>query len=356
MSTPLSSAGETTIDHDGANKFALVVGVNNSAKSAYLKSLLYAERDAHAMAQVLRKPECNFTVLEPPLVGKEAHTMAVKTAVLDLIRERTDQDFLLLYFSGHAKRMRGQGNREDIYFVTHDFIEAQVEADSDIHLSMRWLWNVLHHRTQAGKVLLILDCCYAGNIVDAGLDPYQIDLRKLLEDYLGEASSKGQQDRLQLILMATRYDGAAVEKNGHGLMTGLLLPALQGEVEEVLDDEGKVDIAALFKYLKRNMQTQSPNLSVDFVGTDMACILASYPTRSARLRREAEKVEETVLITEVSKLKDQLSEVSRIITDPHFFERSAENNTQIPTRHFDHEVCVNAFLGDLKREDYIEFF
>src|SRR2546421_13039892 len=111
MDTPDKQLNETLTSIEG-NKFALVVGVNNSTKAAYLKSLLYAERDAHTMAQVLRKPECNFTVLEPPLVGKEAHTMAVKTAVLDLIRERTNQDFLLLYFSGHAKRMRGLGNRE----------------------------------------------------------------------------------------------------------------------------------------------------------------------------------------------------------------------------------------------------
>lgn len=351
MDTPDKQLNETLTSIEG-NKFALVVGVNNSTKSAYLKSLLYAERDAHTMAQVLRKPECNFTVLEPPLVGKEAHTMAVKTAVLDLVRERTDQDFLLLYFSGHAKRMRGQCNREDIYFVTYDFMEAQVEVDSDIHLSMRWLWNVLHHRTKAGKVLIILDCCYARNMVDAGLDPYQIDLRRLLEEYLSEPSNRGQQDRLRLILMATGYDSAVLEKNGHGLMTGLLLPVLQGEVEEVLDDEGRVDIAALFKYLKKNMQAQSPNLSVDFVGTDMECILASYPRRSIRLRRKAEKVGETVLITEVSKLTDKVSEVSKIITDPTYFERLAKAYHSQP---FDHGTCNNSSFADLDLALITEF-
>jgi Putative ATP-dependent DNA helicase recG C-terminal/Caspase domain len=351
MDTPGKQLNETLTPIAG-NKFALVVGVNSSTKSAYLKSLLYAERDAHTMAQVLRKPECNFSVLGPPLVGKEAHTMAVKTAVLDLIRARTDQDFLLLYFSGHAKRMRVQGNREDIYFVTHDFMEAQVEADSDIHLSMRWLWNVLHHRTKAGKVLLILDCCYAGNIVDAGPDPYQIDLRRLLEDYLGEPGPRRQQDRLRLILMATGYDSEALEKNGHGFMTGLLLPALQGEVEEVLDDDGRVDIAALFKYLKKNMKAQSPNLSVDFVGTDMACILASYPTRSIRLRRGAEKAGETVLITEVSKLTDKVSEVSKIITDPTYFERLAKAYHSQP---FDHVICNNSSFADLDLALITEF-
>jgi len=330
------------------NKFALVVGINNSAYS-YLPSLQYAERDADAIAQVLRTPECDFIILEPPLLSREAHTMAVKQALINLTRKRTDEDFLLFYFSGHAKLMNTSEGQEDIYLVTHDFREDEVEASSDMHLSMSWLWKLIYQRTQAGKVLLILDCCYAGNMVGAGLDPYQIDLRKLVEDYLDGRHFQVLQDRLRVILMATRDDATASEKDGHGLMTGLLLPALRGEVEEILDDEGGIDIASLFKYLKKRMHIQSPNLSVEYMGTDMSYILAKYPKLSARSRKEAE---DKALTTLISKFQNQLSEFSKIIIDPDFFEHLAKSQHSQP---FDHSLCKEASHTDLDQDKIIEF-
>jgi dihydroxyacetone kinase DhaKLM complex PTS-EIIA-like component DhaM len=194
MATSDLSANRFAATPEG-RQFALVAGVNNSAKSTYLKSLLYAEQDAYGIADILRKPECNFTILEPPLIGKEAHTMAIKEAVAELIGKGTQQDFLLFYFSGHAKPMKIGENKEDVYFITHDFEEAKVKVMPDLYLSMSWLWKALYQQAKANKVLLILDCCYAGKMVGAGNNPYQIDIRKIVEQYLNEADEKKNQDR-----------------------------------------------------------------------------------------------------------------------------------------------------------------
>ncbi len=218
MPTTDSSLHEVAAISSEEKRFALVVGVNNSTKSTYLKPLLYAERDAHAIADVLRKPECNFTVLEPPLVGKEASTWAIMHAVTELIDKGTSQDFLFFYFSGHAKRMHIGENQEDVYFVTHDFEETKIKVMPDLHLSMSWLWKAFFLRAEAGRALLMLDCCYAGKMVGAGSNPYQVDMRQIVEDYLNASQSKGHQDRLRLILMATRDDATALELDGHGLI------------------------------------------------------------------------------------------------------------------------------------------
>src|SRR5205814_366319 len=115
------------------------------------------------MAEVLQKC-CGFKLLMPPLLGPEATSANVKRAILQLARQRTEQDFLLLYFAGHGHPMTVSGDQHDIYLGTHDFNEQEVEDDEYIHCSMRWLRDKLYIPTNASKVLLILDCCYAGNI------------------------------------------------------------------------------------------------------------------------------------------------------------------------------------------------
>ncbi len=341
MPTPNSSSNEVVAISSEGRRFALVVGVNNSTKSTYLKPLLYAERDAHAIADVLRKPECNFAVLEPPLVGKEASTWAIMHAVTELIDKGTSQDFLLFYFSGHAKRMHIGENQEDVYFVTHDFEEAKIKVMPDLHLSMSWLWKAFFQRAEAGRALLMLDCCYAGKMVGAGSNLYQVDIRQIVEDYLNASKLKGHQDRLRLILMATRDDATALELDGHGLMTRLVLRALRGEGKEVLDDEGRVDVASLAEYLTKEMQVQPPHLWVE--GTSKPCILAHYPKQSARSLREAAQAREDALMTVLSDLRDQ-------ITDRYFFNRLN------PHQPFDQIRCETASVTDLNQEKVTEFF
>lgn len=256
-------------------RFALVVGVNYSANSSYLKPLAYAERDAQDIAKTLEE-RGNFTVVGRPFLREKAETMAIKRTIAEIITNGTPQDFLLFYFSGHAKPMKTSGNKEEVYFITHDFEEAQARAIPDLYISMSWLWKTLYYRGKAKKVLLILDCCYAGRMVEAGATPYTIDIREMVAQYLNEANEENFQDRLWLILMATKGNASASEKDGHGVMTGLLLKALRGEVPEVLDHEGRVQAVQLSHYLERAMQTQPPMLWIEG-NISQPCILAHYP-------------------------------------------------------------------------------
>jgi hypothetical protein len=69
-------------------------------------------------------------------------------------------------------------------------------------------------------------------------------------------------------------------------MTGLLLPALRGEVDAILETEvqGQVSLQRLHRYLELTMPSeQRPSLSGDYAGRE--CILASYPERAEQLRR-----------------------------------------------------------------------
>src|SRR5258708_232707 len=101
------------------NKLALIVGVNTSSIAPpYRSTLKYAEKDAQDMASLLNQPECRFTLLVPALTGEHATSGTIKQRVIELVRKREKEDFLLFYYAGHAIPIEN-----DIYFITHDFQE-----------------------------------------------------------------------------------------------------------------------------------------------------------------------------------------------------------------------------------------
>jgi hypothetical protein len=276
-----------TSGSDGAatgKRIALVIGVND-APSSQLPPLHHAAADAENMAQVLQQ-HCHFELLEPPLLNEQATSDRVKAAVRRLARNRAADDFLLLYFSGHGQPMFIEAERRDIYLVTSNFTELDVEEDEVAHCSMRWLRDKLYVPAKAARVLLILDCCYAGDFDRTATDPYLEELQQRINYYFGRPGSAGEarQGGLRLALTATGHNTKAHEQAGHGLMTGLLLPALRGDEAEAFDKDGHVSVELLYHYLQQQMPPeQRPSLTGDTAGR--SCILASFPERAAELRR-----------------------------------------------------------------------
>ncbi len=280
----MSSENQSLMGNE--RRLALVIGVNEAPQS-HLPPLNYALNDAESMAQTLQD-DCGFTLLQPPLLGSEATSANVKKAVLALARQRTNNDFLLLYFSGHGQPMTISGDQSDIYLVTSDFSETDTEEDETLHCSMRWLQEKLYLPTQAGKVLLMLDCCYAGNMGRTAPDPYLEDLKMRINKYFGApgTASGARAGGLRLALTATGHNQPAREQDGHGTMTGLLLDCLQGKVDEVIDlnDYGNVNLEYVQVYLRRMMpKDQNPSVSGDYAGRK--CILANYEHRATELRQ-----------------------------------------------------------------------
>jgi uncharacterized caspase-like protein len=235
----------TTDASDVAEKgrhIALVIVVNH-APDSHVPPLNHAAADAGAMTEVLQQ-YCNFELLEPPLLNEQATSEHIKKPVRGLARQRNDEDFLLVYFSGHGQPMTVEADQSDVYFVTNDFNEVDVAEDEDAHFSMRWLSEKLYKATEAGRVLVILDCCYGGNIGRTGTDPYLEEIQARIKKYLGapSAESGARSGGLRLAITATGHNTKALEKDGYGLMTGLLLSALRGDETDAFDNEGHVSL------------------------------------------------------------------------------------------------------------------
>src|SRR5947209_3938229 len=268
-------------------RLAVVVGVNETC-SALLPSLDHAISDAEAMAQVLQEL-CGFELLSPPLLGKEAESATVKKAVLNLARDRRDDDVLLFYFSGHGQQAYDELRTtiRNAYLGTADFAEQDVEDDPTLHISMHWLRDRLFKNTHAGQVLIILDCCYAEDI-RTGSDHSLDELRRQLTYYfeIPGAEVELRQSGLRVALAAAGYDQAAGEQAGHGKMTQLLLQALRGEVARLLEDDGQLTLSRTLDYIDQAMPPEHKPVISYSKSAGKECILACYPDIAAQLRQK----------------------------------------------------------------------
>ena len=196
---------------------------------------------------------------------------------------RTDDDILLFYFAGHGFIHEDPSGQRQVYLATSDLDAHLIQEGEDIEsISLDWLRERLYEKTKAGRVLLILDCCYAGNM---GRIPGDLPLNTifdLFKHYLG-ATNDVSLRKYRVTIAATGHDAEASEKNDHS-MTNHLLAVLRGECHEVLSSKGEVTIGRLYDYLYQIMPAeQKPSFSGDTAGRGL--VLATYPEYSDQALR-----------------------------------------------------------------------
>jgi hypothetical protein len=191
---------------------ALVVGINNYP-SAPLKGCV---NDASAFATIIEgngDGSPNFDVrlhTDVPTKGKLTELM------LNLFKG--ESDVALFYFSGH-----GFENNLGTYLVTPD-------ADKlDVGVSMNDLL-VMTNECKARNRIVILDCCHSG----------AVGTSKLTGGMVSSINSG------VTILTASRSDESAIEVNGHGVFTNLLLAALKGGAADI---RGEITPGSIYSYI-----------------------------------------------------------------------------------------------------------
>ena len=133
-----------------------------------LARLRAPEHDAEALAGVLGDPAVGDFEVQT-VVNQPAHE--VNRAVAAFFRDGRPDDLFLLHFSCHGVK----DDSGELYFAAPDTSLDLLEATS---VSSSFV-NQVMHRSRAGTVLLLLDCCYsgafgrgyvprAGNAVDVG--------------------------------------------------------------------------------------------------------------------------------------------------------------------------------------------
>lgn len=194
---------------------ALVIGIDNYPK-APLKACV---KDATAFATLIEthaNGDPNFEVmLETNITTKAQLWKDLQTLFKGAC------EIALFYFSGH-----GAENNLGTYLVTPDVLQF------DLGVSLADLTTLINNSEATNKII-ILDCCHAGG---AGA-------LKVLGG--GTLIEKG-----VTILAASQENEFAVEVNGHGVFTNLLIDALQGGAADI---KGHITPGSIYAYIDQSL-------------------------------------------------------------------------------------------------------
>ncbi len=203
----------------------LVVGINTYEHS---RTLTGCVADAEAMSKVLRRhsdQEKNFEChvwLDKTEDNKPITSLELTRACRELFADVRDD--VVFYFSGHGVLTEHGG-----YLCTSDATRDDWGVSMDVIMRMA-------SASKARDILMILDCCHAGDIANPGLlaangqDP----LTLLRENVTVIAASLSRQ--------------SAVETNGRGAFTTAVVDALEGGAADML---GWVTAPSIYAYVER---------------------------------------------------------------------------------------------------------
>ncbi|KZL01093.1 MULTISPECIES: caspase family protein [unclassified Pseudovibrio] len=196
-------------------KKALVVGINDYPDN----ELEGCVKDAEAVTTTLEyngDGTRNFSVKTVKSTADDVTRPILRAAVTDLFRGAPEM--ALFYFSGHGY-MESRGG----YLVTSDV------AEYEEGVSMEEVLRIANSSKAKNKVI-ILDCCHAGAFGKPDLDGGNVTS-------ISEGLS---------ILMASAHDETAIEKDGEGVFTSLLIDALQGGAADL---RGNITPGSLYAYV-----------------------------------------------------------------------------------------------------------
>lgn len=213
-------------------KRALLVGIDKYDKFFNLTGCV---ADATAMEQRLRRNEDHSANYGCKLLlygADNLDTKVTRVALRSALQKLFDFDGeVLLYFSGHGALTAGGG-----YLATSD-ARAQ-----DWGIPMQEMIDMAN-RSHASDVLILLDCCHAGDAGDAAVlnQPGQRNLIAALRENM-------------TIIAASRNTQAAMEFEGHGVFTMAMLDALDGGAA---DHMGWITAPAIYAYVERRFNEWS---------------------------------------------------------------------------------------------------
>lgn len=144
-----------------------------------------------------------------------------KSKLLTEIKElfSTESDISLLYFSGH-----GYIDSIGGYLVTPDFQPNDEGVSMDSILA-------LANQSPAKEKIIILDCCHSGAFGST---------------QISGISNTSQINEGMVVLTASRSSESALEVDGHGVFTDLLIDALQGGAADL---RGHITPGSIYAYV-----------------------------------------------------------------------------------------------------------
>jgi hypothetical protein len=226
---------------------ALCVGINNYP-SAPLSGCI---NDATCIAELLEKNGDNSPNFDVKFETDTASKSILKGLIDNLFNG--DCDTALFYFSGH-----GFINEIGGYIVTPD--AKKYDEGVPMHEIL-----ALANKSKSKDKIIILDCCHSGNIGNLNTDANTAALSEGLS-----------------ILTASRDMEPAIEINGHGVFTNLLVEALKGGAADV---RGHISPGSVYSFIDQSLGAwdQRPVFKTNVTRfTSLRTVIPHVPTETLR--------------------------------------------------------------------------
>jgi hypothetical protein len=193
---------------------ALIVGIDNYP-NAPLRGCVNDANDIAILLETNADGSPNFSI-------KITTDVVIKSKLKELIVDLFDgkNDVALFYYSGH-----GFINEIGGYIVTPDYKKYDEGISMDEIL-------VLVNKSHSADKIVILDCCHSGAFGSPSISGNSTT-------HIAEGVT---------ILTASRDAQSAVEINGHGIFTSLLIDSLQGGAADL---RGHVTPGSVYAYIDR---------------------------------------------------------------------------------------------------------
>ncbi|MCB9928027.1 MAG: caspase family protein [Alphaproteobacteria bacterium] len=211
------------LDFSRPNLYVLAVGIDDYYDRRW--HLNYAAADAAAFAGLVRKTQTQLyrDVETVVILDGQANRKAILVELAKLRRKAKPQDWVMIFFAGHAK----SDWMYNYYFLPWDYDHTYPHATQVSEYDLG-----AHLRAIAGKKVLVMDTCFAGNLATAPIRGVSDDNRPRrlpLRDVRAYAERLMQADPGLILFAASSEDQTARESDrlGHGVFTSVLLEALQ---------------------------------------------------------------------------------------------------------------------------------
>ncbi|WP_031460608.1 caspase family protein [Chloroflexus sp. MS-G] len=262
-------------------KRALIIGVNHPRNDPLFAPLRSAERDANDLASALH--DCGFQVQS--LIGPQATTAAIRDAIAELREQVDDKSDLFIAFCGHGAWIPVDGHPDGATFlVSADYLTQRAKKNPKHYLSLDWWYEELLDWNEPRSVVLVLDCCFAGNVAQAAERRSIGDA--IEQHFCGVNVPTG---RLRAYLAATVPGEKAYEDDRGGWLTQRVVACLRDKDSQ---GDGLVTVPALIDAVKKHAALRPDQLRpfTEYKG-DYHWVLANH-CEARRVAREKQQAEQ----------------------------------------------------------------
>jgi serine/threonine protein kinase len=231
------------------NGAAVLIGIGEYLHKEQVWPLLYAARDAEAMASVLFDPDvCGFPAQKVKLLTDQSASRDTVAHHLSkwLPEQARGAEIAVIYFAGHGMIHR-IGHRDEGYLLPYDAEPDDIVTRGILMTDLaRWIDAI-----DAGTVIVCLDCCHAAKVLPRGVSAAESQGRdmRIRPALLEELTGRGR------YLIASCDDGQVSlesETWEHGLFTYHLLDGIKGAGDR--DGDGRIGVAELFEHVSEAVE------------------------------------------------------------------------------------------------------